>query len=441
MLRVAFATAEPKKDISAAIASLQRVVAAKQFLHQEDSEWDAVAWTSTDSEELLQAVSDVAASLDPVLTLDSNVAAAKAVKAAAEDGTPWLEQLAGLAVAVKASWETLPKQQKQADHTPLLLVCDLGLMMVRLYAHAAACVAGPGATQRLTEDVLRQLCSRSVQLLLQESLAGRSCAGAAAEITMLLQGLTQSLSRGWSLAFRSKCQTLKCQTLKSTPGIVDRQKYTTILKQYKTNHEDMEKGTKQSGSAWLLGLDSTVPHLPAWQLPEQLSLWGLDNASTLGTVQLYQHVLCCQMLVVVLCCQMLVNTWQLHRRVQSAAVLLAGHLLIFRWHEQPDAAPDLDAVMLRKLVTPATTEPCGGPCSNANDSCNSNSSSAPRLLSADYVPAAHRAWSSSFTLPLIPSPAHWRGAQEVLIGWNNSCYRAQQLGQPVHISPGEGTCS
>jgi hypothetical protein len=133
---------------------------------------------------------------------------------------------------------------------------------------------------------------------------------------------------------------------------------------------------------------------------------------------------------------------------------LAGHLFIFRWHEQPTAAADLDAVMLRKpLLTPPSSNNTNSaaainqPISSADDSCSTSPASAaqlqlPRLVPADCVPAAHRAWCGSFLLPLLPSAGHWAGGQEVLLGWSAACSRAEQLGLPLDIKPGDccGCC-
>jgi hypothetical protein len=148
---------------------------------------------------------------------------------------------------------------------------------------------------------------------------------------------------------------------------------------------------------------------------------------------------------------------QLLRALCSSTVLqllqesLAGHLFIFRWHEQPSAAADLDAVMLRKLLltlpNPNSSAANKQPVISADDTCSAAPASAaqlqlqhqslPRLLAADYIPAAHRAWCGSFLLPLLPSAAHWRGGQEVLLGWSAACSRAEQLGLPLDVKPGD----
>jgi hypothetical protein len=293
-------------------------VGKQQLLQQqgEDADWDTVAWTTLDTQALLRAVADAAAAIsaasNPDAGLDASkdiVQAAAASTGAAEPGNTcnsstdsWLEQLARVVLTVKASWEALPEQQKQADHTPSELVCTAGLLLARLFTNASACTASSGTFQQLAQQLLRALCSSTVQQLLQESLA--------------------------------------------------------------------------------------------------------------------------------------------------------GHLFIFRWHEQPSAAADLDAAMLRKALLTHTSSSSSvvagqqpssatdGPC-NARPDSRASSSAAPqlqlpRLLPADAVPAAHRAWCGSFLLPLLPSAAHWRSGQEVLLGWASACCRAEQLGLAVDIKPGEG---
>jgi hypothetical protein len=278
------------------------LAAKKQLLLQQDdyADWDSVAWTTLDSQALLRAVASAADALSPALN-NSDVAldVTKAVVQAAAGTTDapeadsacssntgsWLQQLTSVVLTVKASWEVLPEEQKQADHAPLQLVCSTGLLLARLYASAAACAAAASGTcQPLALQLLHALCSSTTQQLLQESLA--------------------------------------------------------------------------------------------------------------------------------------------------------GHLFIFRWHDQLSAAADLDAVMLRKpLLTAANPDSSKTPASAAQ--LQLQQQTLPRLLAADFVPAAHRAWWGSFLLPLLPSAAHWGSGQEVLLGWSAACSTAEQLGLPVDIKPGE----
>ncbi|KAF6259720.1 hypothetical protein COO60DRAFT_1700681 [Scenedesmus sp. NREL 46B-D3] len=304
-----------------ALAALQRVVAAKEQLLQQqgdDADWDSVAWTTLDSQALLRAVTHASAALSPGLTPNAGLDDAKALVQAASatlhgaesnsaynsSKDSWLERLASVVLAVKASWEVLPEELKQADCAPLELVCSAGLLLVRLHTSATACAAASGTCQQPALELLRVLCRSTVQQLLQESLA--------------------------------------------------------------------------------------------------------------------------------------------------------GHLFIFRWHEQPSAVADLDAVMLRKpLLTPPNSStqivpgqqlnnkradsPCSaGPhASSATGTAAQQPQPLPRLLAADFVPAAHKAWCGSFLLPLLPSSAYWGSGQEVLLGWSNACCRAEQLGLAVDVKPGE----
>lgn len=316
---------EDQYTAPAALAALQEVLVGKhQLLQQQgdDADWDTVAWTTLDSKALLRAVAGAAAALAVASNPDAGLdfskdivqAAAATTTDAAEPGTglsssagSWLEQLAQVVLTVKASWEVLQEQQKQADYAPLELACTAGLLLSRLHTHATACASSSGTCQQLALHLLRALCSSAVQQLLQESLA--------------------------------------------------------------------------------------------------------------------------------------------------------GHLFIFRWHEQPSAAADLDAVMLRKPLpahpgsssseAPGQQQPISssdGPCSASPGlpvPSPASSSAAPqlqlpRLLQADAVPAAHRAWCGCFLLPLLPAAGHWRRGQEVLLGWAAACCSAEQLGLPVDIKPGEG---
>uniref|UniRef100_A0A383W5G9 MYND-type domain-containing protein n=1 Tax=Tetradesmus obliquus TaxID=3088 RepID=A0A383W5G9_TETOB len=312
---------EDQYTAPAALAALQEVLVGKhQLLQQQgdDADWDTVAWTTLDSKALLRAVADAAAALaaasnsDAGLEISKDVLqAAVATTGAAESGNDssssagsWLEQLANVVLTVKASWEVLPEQQKQADYAPLELACTAGLLLARLHTHATTCTSSSGTCQQLALQLLRALCSSAVQQLLQESLA--------------------------------------------------------------------------------------------------------------------------------------------------------GHLFIFRWHEQPSAAADLDAAMLRKPLpahpgsssseAPGQQQPIStsdGPCSaspglpvpSPASSSGAPQLQLPRLLPADAVPAAHRAWCGCFLLPLLPAAGHWRGGQEVLLGWAAACCSAEQLGLPVDVKP------
>lgn len=128
-----------------------------------------MSWTTTDTQSLLRAVQNAAASCDRHGDPDRLHDIAKSAVKAAVD--LHLQQLCQLAKVIKRSWEGLPRQQKQSDPTPLDLICSLGLLLSRLYACAAACASG-GPLQQEAQQLLQQICSTAAQHLLQESIAG-----------------------------------------------------------------------------------------------------------------------------------------------------------------------------------------------------------------------------------------------------------------------------
>jgi hypothetical protein len=231
-----------------------------------------------------------------------------------------------------------------------------------------------------------------------------------------------------------------------------------------THAPDAASACNTSTGSWLQQLASVVLTVKgSWEvLPEeqkQADHAPLELVCSAGLllVRLYASATACSASSSGTCQQLAL---QLLRTVCSSTVLqllqesLAGHLFIFRWHEQPSAAADLDAVMMRKplLTTPHSNNPNSSaaskqPVSSDDDPCSPSPASAaqpqlqqqslPRLLAAEYVPAAHRAWCGSFLLPLLPSAAHWSGGQEVLLGWSAACSRAEQLGLPLDVKPGD----